>query len=144
MTYCGADGAGHFVKMVHNGIEYGDMQLIAEAYDILRHAGLSADELAELFTTWNKGRLESFLTSVGRRKFLMPLYSELIKTPGGVAKARVIYAKARPFYHPIACHRPRQRKRVHLQQAIGTKTVLVCKKLIRRQRWAVDLLVDVV
>jgi hypothetical protein len=47
-------------------------------------------------------RLEAFLTSIGRRKFLMPLYRELIKTPEGKARAQAIYAKARPFYHPIA------------------------------------------
>ncbi len=47
-------------------------------------------------------RLESFLTSIGRRKFLMPLYGELIKTPSGRARARAIYARARPTYHPIA------------------------------------------
>jgi 6-phosphogluconate dehydrogenase len=62
VAYCGPDGAGHFVKMVHNGIEYGDMQLIAEAYDIFRRLlGLSAAEIAEIFTEWNRGPLESFL-----------------------------------------------------------------------------------
>ncbi|MCX7012008.1 MAG: NADP-dependent phosphogluconate dehydrogenase, partial [Candidatus Sumerlaeota bacterium] len=62
VTYCGPDGAGHFVKMVHNGIEYGDMQIIAEAYDLLKRiAGLEADELARVFSKWNKGPLESFL-----------------------------------------------------------------------------------
>jgi len=62
VTYIGPDGSGHFVKMVHNGIEYGDMQLIAEAYDILRKAlGLTADELADIFAQWNDGPLESFL-----------------------------------------------------------------------------------
>src|SRR5262249_14463359 len=62
VTHIGADGAGHFVKMVHNGIEYGDMQLIAEAYDILhRGLGLDADELADVFDAWNKGPMESFL-----------------------------------------------------------------------------------
>lgn len=65
VTYCGPDGAGHFVKMVHNGIEYGDMQLIAEAYDILRTvAGLQAGELAEIFTTWNEGVLNSYLIEI--------------------------------------------------------------------------------
>jgi 6-phosphogluconate dehydrogenase len=61
-VHVGPDGAGHFVKMVHNGIEYADMQLIAEAYDLLR-AGLGAapGELSEIFTTWNEGDLESFL-----------------------------------------------------------------------------------
>jgi 6-phosphogluconate dehydrogenase len=62
VTYIGPDGAGHFVKMVHNGIEYGDMQLIAESYDVLhRGLGLTASELADLFARWNQGRLESFL-----------------------------------------------------------------------------------
>src|SRR6266536_2255668 len=61
-TYVGPDGAGHYVKMVHNGIEYADMQLIAEAYDLLRHGlGLGAGELAGVFARWNQGDLESFL-----------------------------------------------------------------------------------
>ena len=61
-TYVGPDGAGHFVKMVHNGIEYGDMQLIAEAYDILRRVGgMEAAELADTFARWNDGPLNSFL-----------------------------------------------------------------------------------
>ncbi len=65
VTYCGSDGAGHFVKMVHNGIEYGDMQLIAEAYDALRRGlGLGADEIAEIFEDWNRGPLQSFLIEI--------------------------------------------------------------------------------
>jgi 6-phosphogluconate dehydrogenase len=65
VTYVGADGAGHFVKMVHNGIEYGDMQLIAEAYDLLRHAlGLAAPEIAEVFSQWNRGPLASYLIEI--------------------------------------------------------------------------------
>jgi 6-phosphogluconate dehydrogenase len=64
-THVGADGAGHFVKMVHNGIEYADMQLIAEAYDVLRQgAGLTPKELAGVFRTWNSGDLESFLIEI--------------------------------------------------------------------------------
>lgn len=64
-TYIGADGAGHFVKMVHNGIEYGDMQLIAEAYDILRNVmELNASELAEVFAEWNEGILDSYLIEI--------------------------------------------------------------------------------
>src|SRR5215470_15421016 len=64
-THVGPDGAGHFVKMVHNGIEYADMQLIAEAYDLLR-AGLRASpaNLAEIFRTWNEGDLDSFLIQI--------------------------------------------------------------------------------
>ena len=64
-THVGPDGAGHFVKMVHNGIEYADMQLIAEAYDLMRSAtGASPAQLAETFRTWNEGDLESFLIEI--------------------------------------------------------------------------------
>ena len=70
VTHCGPDGAGHFVKMVHNGIEYGDMQLIAESYDILRKMlGLKAAELAEIFASWNKGILDSFLIELTAKVF---------------------------------------------------------------------------
>lgn len=64
-TYIGADGAGHYVKMVHNGIEYGDMQLISEAYFLLKNVlGLSARELHEIFAEWNKGELDSYLIDI--------------------------------------------------------------------------------
>lgn len=64
-TYIGPDGAGHYVKMVHNGIEYGDMQLIAESYFMLKHVlGLSAEELHEVFAEWNKGELDSYLIEI--------------------------------------------------------------------------------
>jgi 6-phosphogluconate dehydrogenase len=64
-THIGPDGAGHFVKMVHNGIEYADMQLIAEAYDLLRHAvGQEPAQAAQTFTTWNTGRLNSYLIEI--------------------------------------------------------------------------------
>jgi len=67
-TYIGPDGAGHFVKMVHNGIEYADIQLIAETYDLLRHAlDLSPDELASVFRQWNEGRLQSYLIEITSR-----------------------------------------------------------------------------
>jgi len=63
--WVGEDGAGHYVKMVHNGIEYGDMQLIGEAYQLLNEGlGLSADELAGIFAEWNKGELDSFLIEI--------------------------------------------------------------------------------
>jgi 6-phosphogluconate dehydrogenase len=65
VTYIGPRGAGHYVKMVHNGIEYGDMQLIAEAYDLLhRGAGLSNQALHEVFDGWNRGPLQSFLIEI--------------------------------------------------------------------------------
>jgi 6-phosphogluconate dehydrogenase len=63
--YVGPDGAGHFVKMVHNGIEYGDMQLISEAYAVLRQAlGLGAGELRDIFAAWNDGVLKSYLIEI--------------------------------------------------------------------------------
>ncbi|BAC89058.1 NADP-dependent phosphogluconate dehydrogenase [Gloeobacter violaceus] len=65
VTYIGPRGAGHYVKMVHNGIEYGDMQLIAEAYDLLRQTlGLGAAELHDIFAEWNAGELKSFLIEI--------------------------------------------------------------------------------
>jgi len=65
VAYMGPRGAGHYVKMVHNGIEYGDMQLIAEAYDLLhRGMGLTNRELYDVFTDWNKGNLESYLVEI--------------------------------------------------------------------------------
>jgi len=65
VTHVGPDGAGHFVKMVHNGIEYGDMQLIAESWDVLRRGlGLTAPETADVFQQWNEGPLASFLTEL--------------------------------------------------------------------------------
>lgn len=68
VTHCGSDGAGHFVKMVHNGIEYADMQFIAEAYDLLRRVlGLSAPQIGEIFSEWNRGPLESFLVEISAK-----------------------------------------------------------------------------
>lgn len=68
--WVGNEGAGHYVKMVHNGIEYGDMQLICEAYDLLhRVAGLSVPELHDVFDRWNKGRLDSYLVEITRDIF---------------------------------------------------------------------------
>src|SRR5947209_8268056 len=81
-TYIGPDGAGHFVKMVHNGIEYADIQLIAESYDLLRHGlNLPADELAAVFRRWNDGRLQSYLVEITSQV--------LAKHDGGSSTARV-------------------------------------------------------
>ncbi len=64
-TYIGPDGAGHYVKMVHNGIEYGDMQMICEAYDLMRGLlGMKAGEIGEVFTEWNRGALDSYLIEI--------------------------------------------------------------------------------
>ncbi|MFZ3201193.1 MAG: decarboxylating NADP(+)-dependent phosphogluconate dehydrogenase [Candidatus Acidiferrales bacterium] len=65
--WMGSDGAGHYVKMVHNGIEYGDMQVICEAYQLMREGlGLSNDEMHQVFSDWNKGELDSFLIEITR------------------------------------------------------------------------------
>ncbi len=87
--WVGEDGAGHYVKMVHNGIEYGDMQLICEAYDLLQQGlGLTADELAEVFTDWNKGELDSYLIEISSHIFAkkdddgQPLVDKILDTAG--------------------------------------------------------------
>jgi 6-phosphogluconate dehydrogenase len=87
--WVGPDGAGHYVKMVHNGIEYGDIQLICEAYQLLRDAlGLTPDELAEIFTEWNKGELDSYLIEITSKIFAkkdedgQPLIDRILDTAG--------------------------------------------------------------
>jgi 6-phosphogluconate dehydrogenase len=73
VTYCGDGGAGHFVKMVHNGIEYGDMELIAEAYDLLKNVGgLNNAQLQDVFSDWNKGELQSFLIEITEKVINFP------------------------------------------------------------------------
>ncbi|KLI74764.1 MULTISPECIES: NADP-dependent phosphogluconate dehydrogenase [Lacticaseibacillus] len=65
VTYIGPNGAGHYVKMVHNGIEYGDMELIAESYNLMRNLlGLDVKEIADIFSDWNKGELDSYLIDI--------------------------------------------------------------------------------
>ena len=87
--WVGEDGAGHFVKMVHNGIEYGDMQLICEAYDLLqRGLGLNADELHTVFAEWNKGELDSYLIEISSQIFAKkdedgkPIVDKILDTAG--------------------------------------------------------------
>jgi 6-phosphogluconate dehydrogenase len=97
--WVGENGAGHFVKMVHNGIEYGDMQLICEAYDLLKRGlGLTPDELHEVFAEWNKGELDSYLIEISRDIFGKkdddgsPLVDKILDTAGqkGTGKWTVI------------------------------------------------------
>jgi 6-phosphogluconate dehydrogenase len=87
--WVGEDGAGHYVKMVHNGIEYGDIQLICEAYQLLKDAlGLSADELHEVFAEWNKGELDSYLIEISTTIFAkkdddgQPMIDKILDTAG--------------------------------------------------------------
>ncbi|MHB1700521.1 MAG: decarboxylating NADP(+)-dependent phosphogluconate dehydrogenase [Acidobacteriaceae bacterium] len=87
--WVGEEGAGHYVKMVHNGIEYGDMQLICEAYQLLEAGlGLSADELAEVFADWNKGELDSYLIEISAQIFAKkdedgkPMVDKILDTAG--------------------------------------------------------------
>ena len=99
--WVGEEGAGHFVKMVHNGIEYGDMQLICEAYDLLKRGlGLSPDELHDVFAEWNKGELDSYLIDITQQIFAKkdedgsPLVDKILDTAGqkGTGKWTVISA----------------------------------------------------
>ncbi|MFH2072779.1 MAG: NADP-dependent phosphogluconate dehydrogenase, partial [Actinomycetota bacterium] len=86
--WVGRDGAGHFVKMVHNGIEYGDMQVIAEAYDLMhRGLGMTYDEMAAVFAEWNRGRLRSYLVEITAeimafRQDGEPLLEKVLDTAG--------------------------------------------------------------
>jgi 6-phosphogluconate dehydrogenase len=87
--WVGEEGAGHYVKMVHNGIEYGDMQLICEAYHLLQEGlGLSADELHEVFAVWNRGELDSYLIEITAEIFKKkddddaPLIDKILDTAG--------------------------------------------------------------
>ena len=99
--WVGEDGAGHYVKMVHNGIEYGDMQLICEAYQLLKDGlGLTADELHEVFAEWNKGELDSYLIEITADIFAkkdddgQPMVDKILDTAGqkGTGKWTVICA----------------------------------------------------
>jgi 6-phosphogluconate dehydrogenase len=87
--HIGPGGAGHYVKMIHNGIEYGDMQLICEAYNIFKAAGFTAAELATVFTDWNNGDLESYLIQITAEIFKQtdletgqPLVEMILDTAG--------------------------------------------------------------
>ena len=87
--WVGEDGAGHYVKMVHNGIEYGDMQLICEAYQLLKDGlGLNADQLHDVFAEWNKGELDSYLIEITRDIFGfrdedgVPMVDKILDTAG--------------------------------------------------------------
>jgi 6-phosphogluconate dehydrogenase len=87
--WVGEDGAGHYVKMVHNGIEYGDMQLICEAYQLLKNGlGLTADELHDVFAEWNKGELDSYLIDITAQIFAKkdddgaPVVDKILDTAG--------------------------------------------------------------
>ncbi len=99
--WVGEEGAGHFVKMVHNGIEYGDMQLICEAYDLLKRGlGLTADDLHDVFAEWNKGELDSYLIEISSEIFAKkdedgsPLVDKILDAAGqkGTGKWTVISA----------------------------------------------------
>src|SRR5450432_2718292 len=99
--WVGEGGAGHYVKMVHNGIEYGDMQLIGEAYQLLKDGlGLTADELHEVFAEWNKGELDSYLIEITAEIFTKkdedgkPLVDKILDTAGqkGTGKWTVVSA----------------------------------------------------
>jgi 6-phosphogluconate dehydrogenase len=104
--WVGPDGAGHFVKMVHNGIEYGDIQVLAEAYHLL-HAGLgmSHDDMADLFARWNRGRLESYLVEItadvmAARQDGEPLLEKILDAAGQKGTGRWTVEEALRFGSP--------------------------------------------
>src|SRR2546428_2886028 len=97
--WVGENGAGHYVKMVHNGIEYGDMQVICEAYHLLKEGrGLNADDLHEVFADWNRGELDSYLIEITRQIFTKkdddgtPVVEKILDTAGqkGTGKGTAI------------------------------------------------------
>jgi 6-phosphogluconate dehydrogenase len=97
--YVGEDGSGHYVKMVHNGIEYGDIQLICEAYQLLKDGlGLSSDEISQVFEQWNKEELDSFLIEITAKVLAFknaegkPLVELIRDTAGQVRKSKMLHA----------------------------------------------------
>jgi 6-phosphogluconate dehydrogenase len=109
-TYIGPNGAGHYVKMVHNGIEYGDMQLICEAYHIMRELlGLSTDELHEVFSEWNQGELDSYLIEITADIFTKkdsetgkPLVDVILDTAGQKGTGKWTSQSALDFGVPLS------------------------------------------
>src|SRR3954451_24927847 len=113
VTHVGTDGAGHFVKMVHNGIEYADMQLIGESYDLLRRVGgHDVDAIADVFATWNEGDLESYLIEITAEVLRQrdaetgePLVDVILDQAGSKGTRRVDGAELGRPRHPGGRHR---------------------------------------
>ncbi len=106
--WLGPEGSGHFVKMVHNGIEYGDMQLIAEAYDLMgRGLGLSHDEMSDVFAEWNRGKLNSYLIQITadilafRDEDGEPLVEKILDTAGQKGTGRWTVSTALEMGTPL-------------------------------------------
>jgi 6-phosphogluconate dehydrogenase len=106
--WVGEDGAGHFVKMVHNGIEYGDMQLICEAYDMLQRClGLKPDELHNIFTEWNKGELDSYLIEISSHIFAkkdedgQPIVDKILDRAGQKGTGKWTVISSLDFGQPV-------------------------------------------
>jgi 6-phosphogluconate dehydrogenase (decarboxylating) len=131
--WVGEDGAGHYVKMVHNGIEYGDMQLIGEAYQLLKDGlGLTADELAAVFAEWNKGELDSFLIDISATIFAkkdddgQPMVDKILDAAGqkGTGKWTAISARAgkggKGTERTSQAKKIRWTERVHRGSALGS------------------------
>lgn len=107
--WVGCGGAGHYVKMVHNGIEYGDMQLIAEAYQLLSNScGLSADEMAQVFNDWNKGELDSYLIEITSKILAyrdsdgQPLIDKILDTAGQKGTGKWTVQNAAELGQPVS------------------------------------------
>ena len=109
--WVGDNGAGHFVKMVHNGIEYGDMQLICESYQIMKELlGMSADEMHGVFKTWNEGDLDSYLVEITRDILAfkdedgLPMVDKILDTAGQKGTGQVDQRLGARFGHSADTH----------------------------------------
>ncbi|MGD0731017.1 MAG: decarboxylating NADP(+)-dependent phosphogluconate dehydrogenase [Terracidiphilus sp.] len=133
--WVGENGAGHYVKMVHNGIEYGDMQLICEAYDLLKHGlGLTADELHEVFVEWNKGELDSYLIEISSHIFAkkdddgQPLVDKILDTAGQKGTGKWTVFSALDLGQPVTL--------------IGESVFARCLSALKEERVAASKILD--
>ena len=133
--WVGEEGAGHYVKMVHNGIEYGDMQLICEAYDLLETGlGLSMEELSAVFTEWNKGELDSYLIEITAEIFLKkdddgaPMLDKILDTAGQKGTGKWTAIDALNFGIPVTL--------------IGEAVFARCLSAIKEDRVAASKVLD--
>src|ERR1700722_10194957 len=133
--WVGEEGAGHYVKMVHNGIEYGDMQLIGEAYDLLETGlGLSMEDLSEVFAEWNKGELDSYLIEITAEIFLKkdedgaPMLDKILDTAGQKGTGKWTAIDALNFGIPVTL--------------IGEAVFARCLSAIKEDRVAASKVLD--
>ena len=136
VTHIGKGGAGHFVKMVHNGIEYGDMQLICEAYQLFKTAGISTSEMADIFARWNGGELESYLIQITSKIFTI---EDQLEADGGALVEKIADRGRAERDRPLDrdelggerrrhLHHQRRRRGAHPLRALG-RTPACCRSV---------------